>query len=104
MSRTPDVLSYRSVRYEIPDDLKAEREKYSATPNIKGLDDAAARICELFGYRTGDVTRAFIKFHTERTKKLAYHKIGGNRYYSDRDLFDLMHFGTRPTPDEKATA
>lgn len=104
MSRTPEALSYRSVRYEIPDDLKAEREKYSATPNVKGLDDAAARICELFGYRSGDVTRAFIKFHTERTKKLAYHKIGGNRYYSDRDLFDLMHFGTRPSSNGQAIA
>lgn len=96
----------------IPDELKAERLTYSATPNIKGMEAAAERICELFGLYSTDgegnkepqVKRSFIKFHTEKTKKLAYHKIGGNRWYSDRDLFDLMHIGTRPDADEHVSA
>lgn len=103
MSRGPQP-GYQPVQYEIPDDLKAERATYSAVPNIKGMDEAAKRIRELFGYGEKDVTPSFIKFNTERTKKLAYHKIGGNRYYSDRDLFDLMHIGTRLSSDAKASA
>lgn len=94
MSRTPQP-AYRPVSYDIPDDLKAERLTYSATPNVKGLDGAARRICELWNYDPSAITTSFVKLHTERTKLLAYHKIGGNRYYSDRDLFDLMHIGTR---------
>lgn len=105
MSRTP--TNRQTTPYAeavIPDELKAERLKYSATPNIKGMDAAAERICDLFGYDRKAITRSFIKFNTETTKKLAYHKIGGNRWYSDRDLFDLMHIGTRPEADKKASA
>lgn len=97
---------------DIPEELKAERLTYSPTPNIKGMDAAAERICVLFGLYATDaegekkpqVKRSFIKFHTETTKKLAYHLIGGNRWYSDRDLFDLMHIGTRPDSDERVGA
>lgn len=103
MSRSPQT-AYRPVQYEIPNDLKDERANYSAVPNIKGMDDAAKRIRELFGYGEKDVTPSFIKFHTERTKKLAYHKIGGNRYYSDRDLFDLMLAGTRLSSQNQAVS
>ena len=85
--------------YLIPEEVKAERLRQSPTPNIRGMDAAAARIVDLFRI---DVTRSFIKFHTERSKKLVCHKIGGNRYYSDRDLWDLMHIGTRQTADEQA--
>ncbi|GAY14181.1 hypothetical protein [Mycobacterium sp. shizuoka-1] len=86
---------------DIPEELKTERLKYSATPNIKGMDAAAARICELFGIA---VTASFVKLHTEQTRKLAYHKISGNRYYSDRGLFDVMHIGTLPDVDVQVSA
>lgn len=103
MSRTA-LPAYRPVRYEIPDDLKTERLTHSATPNVKGLAGAARRICELWNYDPSAITTSFVKLHTERTKLLAYHKIGGNRYYSDRDLFDLMHIGTRlAAPEQTVT-
>lgn len=93
MSRNPHPpTGYRPVAYAIPDELKAERESYSTSPNNRGLDGAAARIRELFGV---DVTASFVKFHTEQTRKLAYHKLSGNRHYSDRDLYDLIVIGTR---------
>jgi len=91
VSYTPPP-AYRPVHYAIPEDLKTDRATYSASPNNRGLDGAAARIRELFRV---DVTASFVKLHTEQTRKLAYHKISGNRWYSDRDLFDLIVVGTR---------
>lgn len=85
----------------IPDEVKAERTTYSTSPNNRGLDGAAKRIGELFGI---EVTTRFVKFHTEQSRKLACHKISGNRFYSDRDLYDLIVIGTRQDDREAVSA
>ena len=112
MSRVHSPVKRPAIDYDrvMPDELKAERLTYSATPTIRGMEAAAARIVELFpafGAVDGErphITTNFVKVHTEITRKLAYHKIGGNRWYSDRDLFDLMHVGTRPDNTVKVGA
>lgn len=97
MSRIPDRAPVVVAGRELSPDEQAERAKYSAIPNIPGMDGAVSFI----GNRLKiEVTDHFLR-RAITQRRLARHEIGHRLFFSERDLFDFIVVGTRKTTGRK---
>ncbi|WP_310779148.1 hypothetical protein [Mycobacterium sp. Z3061] len=105
MSRNTDAASITVAGRPLTVDEQDERSKYSAIPNIPGVDGAVAFIATDLRI---EVTPHYLR-RAITQRRLARHEIGHKIHFSARDLYDFIVLGTRKTEerisaDAKASA